>query len=163
MCHVARGTGRGVAQTGAMTPDPVVLQHAEDALRAQGVRVTKPRREVLALLAAVADLPTADEMLERLDPAAGATRATLYRTLQVGVEVGVVCHVHTGHTPTRYHLSAPDAEDHVHLFCVECQRLVTAPRSLLGGAEEQLGREGFLLDPSHLALSGRCRRCAAGS
>src|SRR4051794_27079960 len=71
-----------------------------NTVRAHGLRVSSARRCVLdALLAATAPL-TAEEI------AGGADVASVYRNLETLEQIGIVRHVHLGHGPGRYVLSA---------------------------------------------------------
>jgi Fur family ferric uptake transcriptional regulator len=68
--------------------------------------------------------------------------------------------VHLGHGTTAYHLAAP--HEHLHAHCVSCDRVIDLPGSLLDAVARQVADEhGFVLDPSHVALSGTCAACIA--
>jgi Fur family ferric uptake transcriptional regulator len=88
--------------------------------------------------------------------------STVYRTLEALQSSGVLAHSHLGHGPAVYHL-AEDA-DHQHFVCSECGRTVAVGADKLSewtGAIEE--HTGFVVEPSHFALTGRCRRCAEKS
>ena len=56
----------------------------------------------------------------------------------------------------------PGGDVHVHAQCNACGRLVDLPPDVLEGAGRRMRQEaGFLLDPTHVALSGTCASCAA--
>lgn len=130
------------------------------ALRRRGQRMTAPRRAVLEVLAAHADLLTADEVAALLEDT-GAHRATVYRTLDLLAETGVVSHRHTPGSATRYHLSATGpGQAHLHGHCQRCGAVVVLPRDALDIVGGRLYREsGFMLDVWQSSLTGLCSRC----
>ena len=137
---------------------PDVTAAVAARLRAAGLRMTHQRATVLAALAAAGTHPTAESVAERaaeLDP--GIHLATVYRTLHVLEEHGVVSHVHLGHGPAVYHLAH---EQHAHAVCRVCGHAVEVPDHLLRALTDELReRLGFTLDPGHFALSGWCQHC----
>jgi Fur family transcriptional regulator, ferric uptake regulator len=85
---------------------------------------------------------------------------TIYRTLELLEGLGLVRHTHLGHGAPTYSL---DEHEHVHLVCHVCGRVEEVPRELMDELAGTLrDRSGFVLDASHLALSGTCRQCSAG-
>jgi Fur family ferric uptake transcriptional regulator len=133
-------------------------------LRATGQRVTAPRLAVLeCLIAATGDHMSADDLLGRLDASHPEVhRATVYRTLDSLTKAGVLRHVHLDRGVTAYHL--PDNMQrpaHLHAQCSSCGAVVDLPPDILGDAVRRVRKaSGFELDPSHVALSGRCADCA---
>ena len=88
------------------------------ALEEHGSRMTLPRRELAALLARRTDSFSAEEIVME-SPALG--RATIYRTLRLLVEVGILCKTAMPDGSPRYSLD--DAHHHHHLVCVSCGRI----------------------------------------
>lgn len=130
-------------------------------LRARGDRMTGPRRAVLLALAGHPGHHAADDVARLVaEVDASVHRSSVYRCLEVLCSIGVVRHVHVGHGTTRYHLAE---EDLVHAQCRTCGALVTVPAAVLDAAAEALLAEhGFVLDSTHVALSGSCARCLDG-
>jgi Fur family transcriptional regulator, ferric uptake regulator len=148
------GDGRTVRGTvAALTLDELI-----DGLRRRGVRITAPRRAVLEALVALGSHVTAEALHEhvaRRDP--GISTSSVYRTMDLLAEHGVVHHVHLGHGPAEYHLVD---EQHAHLVCDRCGAVVELGPDLfrpLATAVDE--RHGFDLDLRHFALVGRCARC----
>ena len=131
----------------------------EHLLRGAKLRRTHQRVAVLTALAGAAHHPTAEDVAERVravDPRIHL--ATVYRTLHVLEEHGVVAHVHLGHGPAVYHLAG---DHHVHAVCAGCGRTVEVPEELLRPLRAGLVDSfAFVLDQGHFALSGRCIACA---
>ena len=129
-----------------------------DALRGEGMRITRARREVCAVLAADPD--------GHLDAAAVASRvrvpvntSTIYRTLEVLKGLGLVDQVHMGHGAGAYHLASVAA--HHHLVCNECGVTIDVPTEPVAEAVCAIAeRHGFSPDAAHFAIFGRCHTCS---
>ncbi len=131
----------------------------ERALRSRGLRATPQRRMVADT---VADLghATPDQVCERVQARAPAlSRSTVYRTLELLEEIGVVTHTHLSHGASTYHLAGQ--ADHLHLVCRGCGSVEEADLSLAAELDVAVRREhGFRCDVTHLSLHGLCRGCA---
>jgi Fur family transcriptional regulator, ferric uptake regulator len=138
-----------------------VVERAAALLRSRGDRMTGPRRAVITALAGrqgSAHLTPEQVVLAvaQVDPT--VHRASVYRALEVLSSLSVVQHVHLGHGTTAYHLAAP--HEHLHAHCVVCGRVIDLPATLLDDVARQVAdQHGFVLDPSHVALSGTCASC----
>ncbi|MEP1125614.1 MAG: Fur family transcriptional regulator [Ilumatobacter sp.] len=144
------------------TIDPTEsLDRAIGVLRERGERVTTARRGVLAILASTTEHLSAERIYDEVvDRAPDVHRATVYRTLDSLVNVGVVAHVHLPHGPAAYHLLDSGARPHIHLVCRECKSVIDTSADLLDGAAASvLETIGFELDPDHVALTGWCAHC----
>jgi len=130
-------------------------------LRARGLRWTPQRGVLLEVLAGVDGHVTGAELIERtrrLDPT--ATPSTVYRTLDVLEEIGLVSHSHGREGRQEFHVN-PGA-DHGHLVCSTCGgswELAAAEVRLL--AEELRNRRGFEVAVDHLTVEGQCEACRA--
>lgn len=150
-------------------PDPSTgatlgSDHALDRLRATGHRMTVARRAVIDVLAGYGGHPTAEELGVEIETRVpGVHRATVYRTLETLVKLGVVRHVHMGHGTTAYHLvKAASGPEHVHAQCRRCGTVIDLPGGLLDAVGVEIaGSHGFRLEPRHVALSGTCADCSA--
>lgn len=153
-----------MARTQAAMPSEPASQSAVDSvdeqLRSQGFRITNQRRLVLS---AVNDLghATADEVLAKVNEAdAGVNLSTVYRSLEVLQEVGLITHAHIGHGPVTFH-ALPD-EPHLHLVCGTCGAVESLPASDVADFGSRLrSLSGFEADLSHVALHGTCANCLA--
>lgn len=137
--------------------DPA-LDDIIDRLRRQGHRITTPRRAVLAtLLEAGAQHLTADDIAQRIrDDYPDVDVSTVYRTLTLLDELGIVQHAHLGHRSTVYHFG----DQHQHLICEECGLITDIPVRALDDLRVALRRDyEFELHPEHFGLLGRCQKC----
>jgi Fur family transcriptional regulator, ferric uptake regulator len=134
-----------------------------DLVRARGGRITTPRRAIItALLAADNEHVTAEQLADTVQQAhPDVHRSTVYRTLDALSEMGVIGHVHLGHSPAVYHFTDEYTDQpHHHMVCQDCGRVVELPLSVLTSLQASISRDyGFDLDATHFALTGRCSDC----
>ncbi len=136
----------------AAPPDPLAIR-----LHERGLRMTPQRRRVMA---AVTELvhATPDQVAEAV-PEIDLT--TVYRTLEVLEQIGLLAHTHLGHGAPSYRLAG---DDHVHLVCHSCSSVVDLPADLTDAlATKLLAEQQFVLDRSHFTVFGTCADCAAGT
>lgn len=131
---------------------------ATSVLRAVGCRVTRPRVAVLqALLEHDGPIDAAGltELAQREEP--GIHEATVYRTIGVLTDAGIVSHVHAGHGPSLVRLSSQES---VVAVCQDCGAIESLPHDAIGAFVETIrAGSGFLLEPGHFALEGVCSAC----
>ncbi|MEX2279823.1 MAG: Fur family transcriptional regulator [Acidimicrobiia bacterium] len=128
------------------------------ALRAAGMRITRPRVALCEVLADARHEHLTPQVLHgraeerlggRIDP------STVYRTLEALTECGAVYHVHLGHGAAVIHLS--DLDQHHHLVCEVCDRTVDLPIDEVTPFIRHVGDTyGFTVDSVHFAMVGRC-------
>ena len=139
---------------------------AEGALRARGLRSTRPRRVILDVVRATDTHPTAAFVFERVRRRLPrVSLATVYRNLRRLAAEGLL-HERVEATGLRFD---PNVEPHDHFTCVACARIFDFPRreaarrgrpALSRG--ERVGiaaRMGFQVLDCRVELYGRCRDC----
>jgi Fur family ferric uptake transcriptional regulator len=134
----------------------------DDMLRAGGYRVTPQRQLVLEAVTKLEHATPEEIFADVRQIARGVNVSTVYRTLELLEQIGLVTHTHLGHGAPRYHLAA-DAQ-HVHLVCQQCERVTqvepAAVRSLVSSLDAGYG---FETDVGHLTVFGRCAQCRSGT
>src|SRR6201984_163187 len=150
-------TTMGAMDREAASP-PFPAGEWDEQLRARGYRVT-PQRQLVLEAGARLDHATPHEIGAQVQQTArGVNISTIYRTLELLEQIGMVTHTHLGHGAPIYHL-ATDA-DHVHLVCRQCGGVTElgadASRPLIPALAE---RHGFETDVGHLTVFGRCQDC----
>ncbi|HEY3868535.1 MAG TPA: Fur family transcriptional regulator [Actinocrinis sp.] len=132
-----------------------------DRLRAGGYRITPARQLVLNAVAEL-DHATPDTICAEVQRTASSVNlSTVYRTLELLEELGLVTHTHLGHGSPTYHMAAE--QQHIHLVCNACGRVEEASASLADPLVERLRREnGFAVDVAHFAIYGQCDQCHNG-
>ncbi|GAB2916792.1 transcriptional repressor [Rhodococcus aerolatus] len=127
-------------------------------LHQRGLRMTPQRQMVLDAVRALGHATPEAILVEVQRSAPAVNASTVYRSLDLLEGLGVVRHTHLGHGAPTYSL---DGHAHVHLVCHDCGEITEIdPGELDALAADLAARHGFALDPTHLALSGRCARCA---
>jgi Fur family ferric uptake transcriptional regulator len=143
----------------ASSPEATPWDGVAARMRAGGLRWTPQRRTLVEVLREHQGHVTATELISRcreLDQT--TTPSTVYRTLDVLEELGLVKHGHGPAGREEYHV-LPDQE-HGHLYCVGCGA-ASEIRPETGAAimDALAGDLGFAVDLSHVTISGRCRDC----
>ena len=130
-----------------------------ERLRHEGIRVTPQRLIVLEALAAHSGHISADEILQWAAARYPAINlATVYRTLDLLISIGLVAQTDFGSGVSFYELVG-DAPHH-HLVCERCHMVLEIDETALLPIRESILRDyGFLTNTRHLALFGRCRSC----
>ncbi|QOR33719.1 transcriptional repressor [Clostridium sp. 'deep sea'] len=87
--------------------------------------------------------------------------ATVYRTLDTFVELGIVHKMEFGDKGARYELKINDEEHyHHHLFCVSCGAIIEFNDDLLEKLEDRIMKENkFLIKDHSLRFYGLCYDC----
>jgi Fur family ferric uptake transcriptional regulator len=130
--------------------------HAE--LRARGYRLTPQRQLVLEAVAELGHAtPEAISQAVRVT-ASGVNISTVYRTLELLEELGLVRHTHLSHGAPTY--SVAGSHDHLHLICRDCGAVEEASTDLVADVVDRLAEvKGFAVDVGHVGLFGRCAAC----
>jgi Fur family transcriptional regulator, ferric uptake regulator len=134
---------------------------ARERLRARGLRWTPQRRLLLSVLSGANGHITAAELIERCRAADPQTiPSTVYRTLDVLEELGLVQHGHGADGREEFHV-LPETK-HGHLHCRECGSSWEIEASEAHSLVKTLSRErGFAVDLTHLTVVGICADCRA--
>jgi Fur family transcriptional regulator, ferric uptake regulator len=129
-----------------------------DLLRSRGFRMTPQRRAIVAEIMAEDGHISPSAVAQRVEARVpGVNPSTVYRTLDLLEEVGVLSHTHL-EGGAEYHLRS--SSQHVHLVCSRCG----SDDSLSLGEAKRLKdlvstHHGFAPDLTHFAISGLCRAC----
>ncbi len=132
---------------------------AEERLQELGYRLTPQRSMVLSAIEGSPDHISTEEIYEQVKAKyPNVNISTVYRTLELLRELGMVTQTDLGEGRVRYHPA--ERGHHHHLICSRCGRIFELDESLLYPLKEALLREyGFMADLRHLAIFGRCRDC----
>ncbi len=139
------------------------MADAAQRLRANGLRVTRPRTAVLEVL----DESTAEhqhllvaDIVERARQRSGSLSVqAVYDCLDALTNAQLVRRVETAGSPARF--EARMGDNHHHLVCRSCGRTVDVDCAV-GAAPclEPSDRQGFVLDEAEVVFWGRCPDCA---
>jgi Fur family transcriptional regulator, ferric uptake regulator len=138
----------------------VVSPSLADQLRARGLRLTAQRQMVLEAVYALGHATPDQIHAEVSRIAAGVNITTVYRTLELLENLGLVTHAHLSHGAPTYHgMSDPQ---HLHLVCRGCGQIAEIAPELLEPLAATLKRDqSFIVDIGHVALFGLCSGCGA--
>jgi Fur family transcriptional regulator, ferric uptake regulator len=148
------------SMTSPSAPDTQdLVARARTRLRDRGMRWTPQRRALVEVLIASKGHVTGTELVERclaIDP--DTTPSTVYRTLDVLEEIGLVRHSHGHDGREEFHI-LPTTE-HGHLRCEGCGATWEIEAAEARQLTRTLARDrGFSVNLSHLTIVGRCRGC----
>jgi Fur family transcriptional regulator, ferric uptake regulator len=129
-----------------------------EKLRGSGYRLT-PQRELILRAVETLGHATPDEVLAKVREQSSAVNvSTVYRTLEVLEELGLIRHAHLSDRAPTYH-SVTDHE-HFHLVCRNCHRIVSVDPEVLEPLSDRLqDLHHFVVDVGHLTIFGRCESC----
>ncbi len=133
-----------------------------EILRGRGLRMTPQRRAIVAEIMRTQGHISPTALARTVQgEMPGVNASTIYRTLSLLEEVGVLAHAHL-ESGAEYHRA--EEAGHVHLTCSNC------------GVEDDLSmneadamvrlierHHGFQPDLTHFAISGLCAECAAAA
>jgi Fur family transcriptional regulator, ferric uptake regulator len=131
-----------------------------ELLRERGLRVSAARRLVLEALL-VADGPMSAEQIAQGigGRVARSDIASVYRNLQAFDEIGLVRHVHLGHSPGLHALAVGGEQEY--LTCERCADYLAVPPEQFDGVRELIERGfGYRASFTHFPVVGLCPRCA---
>ncbi len=130
-----------------------------EEIKERGVRIT-PQRAII--LEAIEEMPghvTAEEVYTRVQQVnAYISLTTIYRTLDLLSELGLITQTNMGTATTHYALHTHAT--HHHALCRSCGRTFELPDDLFAPVVDVLQREHqFEADIDHLVVFGRCQDC----
>lgn len=135
------------------------LAEFETTLSKRGYRLTEARRSVLAALATAGGHVSADELVELVHRSGSDVgRMTVYRTLDLLTELGLVRPVYQGTGAAHFILLI--GGHHHHLVCTGCHRVIEVEACILPDIEQRVGLGSEFEVRGHLLeIFGRCREC----
>lgn len=136
---------------------------AEQLMKNAGYKLTNQRRKVFECLEKSRDVHiTTEEIYQRLkEDNKDIGIATVYRTLLIFDELGIVQKLDIDDNGTRYELvSEFSSHHHHHLICTSCNKVEEVTIDLLDEVEDKIGkRHDFKIDNHDLNFYGTCKNC----
>ena len=128
-------------------------------LRENSHKVTPQRVAIIRTVLESSELLTPSALYDKVKQTdAGIGEVTVYRTLNILEELGLVCVFHTEDN-THSYIGCP-AEHHDHLICSDCGKVINFTHCNLRLLEERLVTEtGFNINDHRLDFYGRCKNC----
>lgn len=135
------------------------LEEIVSVLRAEGKRLTSQRILILRIIQESEGHLEADEIYRRAreeDPR--ISLSTVYRTLGVLKDIGLVRELHLDEEHHHYELAR--GETHYHLICSECGKITEFKSELIESLLKELNRDyGFEVYNAHIDIVGICGEC----
>lgn len=126
-----------------------------------GLKNTKAREGLIEIFRSQSKPIDAYESINLLKKTGiNADQATIYRSLNVFAQKGLVREVHFNDGVIRYELS--DKPEHHHAICVKCDRVEDIMDCSVEKLEKQiLNKKGFSVVSHSLEFFGVCKNCKA--
>lgn len=135
-----------------------VKQQALAFLTDQGFRLTAQRRTIVEAAFSTREHFTADQLLawsQTRDPS--VSRATVYRTLPLLTESGLIREMDFGKDRKFYDPNYARRPNHNHIICQECDRIVEFESERIAELESEISvRLGFTVKSRRLQITGSC-------
>ena len=129
-------------------------------LSQKGYRMTPQRLMILEAIEGASGHVSAEEIyqdIRRRYP--GLNLSTVYRTLELLKETGLVTETDMGDGRVRFH--SMGHEHHHHLVCSKCGKVIDLNEETLSPLTHVLYEKyGFRADLKHLAIFGHCKECS---
>ena len=131
-----------------------------ELLSGKGLKFTEQRRRVAEMVFSLHTHFTVDDLYERFRRDQRISRATIYRTLGLLVESGLVAEWDFGDKVKHYeHVFGHEA--HNHLICTVCGKIEEfGDEDIRRIVEKTAGRRSFKVSKHALNVYGVCRACS---
>lgn len=141
-----------------MESQDMTADQLEQALRDEGVRITRQRSAILRILAHSDDHPDANELYRRAsDIEPTVSLSTVYRTLSVLENKGVVHRLSFEGAPARFETA--DAPHHDHMIDIETGDVIEFHSDKIEKLQAEIAAElGYEIVYHKLELYGRRRK-----
>ena len=133
------------------------LESKRKTLKASGMRATSQRALILDIIRR--GHLDADEIYRQArEKQSRLSLSTVYRTLRVFKELGLVEELHLDEA--HHHYEAKPSSEHQHLVCLGCGKVVEFECPLSLKMREDIGREkGFEITGVEIRMTGYCPKC----
>jgi len=129
-----------------------------DFLARRKLRLTAARRAIIETAFSTQQHFTADQLLawsRRRDPS--ISKATVYRTLPLLTESGLVHEMDFGKDSKVYDPNYAEHPKHNHIICQDCQKIVEFESQKLQELEDEISRHhGFFVREQRLQITASC-------
>ncbi len=129
-------------------------------LQGKALRMTAPRQAIIDTVFSTREHFTADQLLEwARQRDRSVSRATVYRTLPLLTESGLVREMDFGRDQKYYDPNYADHPHHSHLICNDCERIVEFESEKIEQIESEISQKlGFSIKSQRLQINGSCEQ-----
>jgi Fur family ferric uptake transcriptional regulator len=143
-----------------VNPTSDMMRRVRDEARRRGVRWTTQRQVIVETFTASGEHITVEDLHHRvraIDRTVSA--ATVYRTINMLVEMGVATKRHFGSGSASFECEV-DKAHHDHLVCVSCGKIQEFHNDRIEELQVEVARgHGFALSHHRMELYGTCAEC----
>jgi len=105
--------------------DPTIATRLQQFIHSKGLRNTPQRDSIVETIFSSDEHFTADDLWEKIRKTQSRTsRATIYRTLSLLVEAGLLHEIDLGDDQKTYDPNFIDSPAHNHLVCIDCGKII---------------------------------------
>jgi Fur family transcriptional regulator, ferric uptake regulator len=132
-------------------------------LASAGIRMTRQRRVLLEILDQSDAHLDARTLCERAQKKIDIDRATVYRTLELLKQKGLIDELDLMHLHGEMHyFEARTGSEHFHLACYGCGKITEVEDGMFERLKKHVAlHEGFKVQTARLEIGGYCRACTA--
>lgn len=136
------------------------IRDMEQALRAEGARISSQRRAILEYLALNTSHPSARQVfLNVREKRPELSLATVYNTLGILTRLGIIRVMKFDVTDNRYD---PNVTPHINLICTSCGRIEDLEQGFPVSPDRVMEGIGFEVQDCRMEYYGLCAECRAG-
>jgi Fur family ferric uptake transcriptional regulator len=136
------------------------VERLDEHVKQKGLKTSGQRNEILRIMLGVSSHHTVEELYDickKKNPDIGI--ATVYRTVKLLCDAGIVREIHVNNDVSRYEITADDTH-HDHLVCVRCGNFTEISSPLIEDEQIRIAKKnGFELTDHSLILYGICSSC----
>jgi len=127
-------------------------------LESKNLRVTLQRRAIIDTVFETEEHFTAEQLLDwSREKDKSVSRATVYRTLPLLTESGLVREMDFGKEHKFYDPNYAEHPNHNHIICQDCDRIVEFESEKIAAIEDEISQKlGFALKMQRLQITGSC-------
>lgn len=143
-------------------PETETPGHLQLELMKRGVRLTRQRRAILAVIETASRHLDAAQILRKAQKAEPSVdRVTVYRTLSLLKRQGLVDELDLMHVGGEAHYyERRTGRDHLHMTCLRCGAVQEFESQYLEEIKSQVTREcNFHIEVARLEIGGYCPKC----
>ena len=137
------------------------LQVFRDLLKKRAMRYTPERESIIEEILSSSEHFDVDELFIRMKAKTGISKASIYRTIPLLIEAGLISEVfrEDGHM---HYEPAYGRDHHCHLRCNRCRKVFEFTDPRIHDIEKDVGKKfNFLPDGHRLEILGLCSSCSS--
>src|SRR5437773_1438828 len=142
----------------AATEKPAAKQRFMEFLGRKNLRVTAQRQAIIETVFSTEEHFTAEQLLEwSRHRDKSVSRATVYRTLPLLTESGLVREMDFGKDFKFYDPNYAEHPNHNHIICEDCEKIVEFESDKIARLEDEISHKlGFAMKTQRLQITASC-------